>query len=652
MKKSKKIVSAMLVLAGILTSLTGCDKTIGNRGSGDGYRKNTDMSGECGENLTYEYIAKTGKLTIHGTGEMTSCPWSGYGGVTVKSVEFEEGITSLYHGAFYAQNELEGDIILPSTLTYIDDFAFYGTKSLSSVKLAEGTTYLGDYAFRQSGISGELYLPDSITYIGEECFNDCENLTGTLRLPSSLKTIKRVAFDGCVGFTGDLVIPDSVEEIGDYAFAQCTGFDGTLAISSGLTEIPDNCFYLDKGFEGDLIIPDSVKRIGKQAFSQCGFDGTLSLPAQMEEIADGAFEYCENITGKIVLPEGVTRINAEVFNNCRNITSVDFSTSIKYICQNAFSRCELLTGELKLPEGLVGIGTSSFSGCKSLSGKLVFPETLEIIENGAFSGCSGISGELILPKNILKIGEATFSKCEGLTGELIIPDTVTNIGEDAFENCSGISRVVLGNGVVSIGGNAFSGCSSCKEAEFINEDVIPDYYTDEKEASFDAGCALIIPSKARPVNEIWNKKQSTFVTQSDNKNKKTSHSNSEVPYYWTDSLKGEDFYGYGADADAKLVFEDSVLSISINEREAAKYSYYADSNSSDGTILTDKIGYKDGYIEGLAFMYGYNIRVIKGTYVLEGGAGQDIYFITSPFRADLDIDLLISLEEDRLEFLE
>lgn len=648
MKKTKKILSVFLVVAGLVASLTGCDKNTIIKKGDDGYKKGKDMTGKCGDNLTYEYVAKTGKLIIKGTGEMTSCPWSGYGGVSVKSVEFEEGITSLYHGAFYAQSFLEGDIVLPSTLTYIDDFSFYGTSSLNSVRLAEGTTYLGDYAFRQSGIKGALYLPDSVTYIGDECFDDCKNLTGELKLPSSLKKIGRVAFDGCSGFTGDLIIPDSVETIGDYAFGRCEGFDGKLVLSNNLTEIPEHCFYLDKAFTGNLVIPDSVETIGERAFLSCGFDGTLTLPSHMQEIKDGAFEQCKRLRGKVTVSEGITYINSETFDSCENIEFIELPESLKVIGNKAFYMCKSLSGELKLPEGLIGIGAEAFYGCEKLSGRLNMPQQMLVIGDAAMSGCKGLSGQIVIPENVTAIGAYAFEDCSGFTGELVIPDSVAVIREGAFEKCSGIDKVVIGKNVVSIGKSAFYDCSSCNMAEFANEAWIPDYYAEDGYVSFPEGCDIKVSKDAKNITYRWEnvKQQLSNTEKSNEKESGAVNSSKEEPYYWTDSLKQMAFFGAGIAADTQLKIDDTELSLTINDRDATKYAYFADSNSDDYSIQSAKIYYKDGFIQNLQYIRGYRDNIIKGEYVCADGTVTDLYFIASYCYADNDTVFKIELGED------
>jgi len=657
MKKIKRIVNIMAIVAGITGMLTGCSLFKGENRH-EGYQKGTDMSGSCGDNLTYEYKAKTGELKIKGTGEMISCPWSGYGGVPVRSVVFEEGITSIYNGAFYTQSELTGDIVLPSTVTYIDDFAFYGTKNLHSVTIPEGVTYLGSYAFQYSCIEGELCIPDSVTEIGEYCFEGCENLTGTLKLPSSLKKIGRVAFGSCTGFTGDLVIPDSVVEIGDYAFKECKGFNGNLIISKKLTEIPENCFTYCENFTGDLIIPENVKRIGEKAFVKCGFDGNLILPKEMEEIGDGAFDSCENLQGKVIIPTGISRINQDTFYSCGKLTKVTFPEGIKYICHSAFRGCKNLKGELVLPKGLVGIGKCAFIDCSSLTGNLKFPDSLEVIEEGAFNGCSGLTGELNLPVKISSIGENAFHGCNGFSGELILPDSLVFIGKGAFEDCTGINKVTAGSDsmLATIGSGAFRNCASLEEADFTKLSTIPDYYDkddDEHFVSFPETCSLEVNPDAEAINKIWTEKQNTLKEKmkSDNQDNNPS-SMSEEPYYWTSGLYYTFFYGTGVNADSVLYFEEDNVILSINDREYGSYTYQADANGSDTSIKTGEIAFKDGFISELVYLNGYKINMVKVVMTHESGTTEDIYFCNPSGFGDVDTNLRISIEENLISAFE
>ena len=113
-------------------------------------------------------------------------------------IEFDAPITQIPERAFYKSN-ITGNLIIPNSVTGIDDGAFYGCENLN----------------------GTLTLSNSLIWIGEDAFLNCPGLTGKLTLPNSLKYIYGGAFSGCTGFTGDLLLPKSLEEVGSYSFENC-----------------------------------------------------------------------------------------------------------------------------------------------------------------------------------------------------------------------------------------------------------------------------------------------------------------------------------------------------------------------------------------------------------------------------------------------
>ena len=65
---------------------------------------------------------------------------------------------------------------------------------------------------------------------------------------------------------------------------------------------------------------------------------------------------------------------------------------------------------------------------------------------------------IVIEDGVISIGNNAFRGCSGLTS-VTIPNSVTSIGERAFYGCSGLTSVTIPNSVTSIGGGAFSGCS-------------------------------------------------------------------------------------------------------------------------------------------------------------------------------------------------
>ena len=272
---------------------------------------------------------------------------------------------------------------------------------------------------------------------------------------------------------GDVVIPDSIDyagakyevvSIGYVAFAYCTS----------LTSIE---------------LPESVTSIDLAAFAYCTSLTAIDLPESLTSIGDYAFRNCTSLT-KIEIPELVSTIGYMVFYYCRSLKMVDLPESLTSIGDFAFSFCSSLT-EIDLPESLTSIGVEAFSHCSSLT-EIDIPESVTSIGGHAFYNCSslitinvaennpvyssldgvlynkeltelitcpGAKSSINIPVTVTSIGGDAFSFCSSLT-EIELPETVTSIGRDAFSHCSSLTEMDIPESVTSIGNYAFSYCSS------------------------------------------------------------------------------------------------------------------------------------------------------------------------------------------------
>jgi hypothetical protein len=75
--------------------------------------------------------------------------------------------------------------------------------------------------------------------------------------------------------------------------------------------------------------------------------------------------------------------------------------------------------------------------------------------------------KVIINNGVTSIGDETFAWCSGLTS-VTIPNSVTSIGEFAFGNCSGLTSVTIPNSVTSIGDYAFQYCSGLTSVNIPN----------------------------------------------------------------------------------------------------------------------------------------------------------------------------------------
>jgi hypothetical protein len=63
---------------------------------------------------------------------------------------------------------------------------------------------------------------------------------------------------------------------------------------------------------------------------------------------------------------------------------------------------------------------------------------------------------VVIGNGVTSIGDEAFYRCSGLSS-ITIPNSVTSIGDFAFYNCSSLTSITIPNNVTSVGGDAFSG---------------------------------------------------------------------------------------------------------------------------------------------------------------------------------------------------
>ena len=360
-------------------------------------------------------------------------------------IEFDAPITKIPDQAFFNNNSLTGDLVIPNSVTEIGEQAFWNCTGLNgTLTLSSKLGKIGQYAFSGcTGFTGSLKLPSSLTNIGIAAFLNCKFFT-SLELSNALSVIPKDAFKGCEGLSGSLVIPDGVKEIGVYAFSDCTGLNGTLTLSSKLGKIGQYAFYGCTGFMGSLKLPSSLTDIGIAAFMNCKYFTSLELPNALSVIPGSAFKGCKGLSGSLVIPNSVTEIGNQAFKNCTGFNdTLTLSNKLETIGEFAFDGCSGFTGPLTLPNSVTNIGNSAFSDCKSFT-KLELSNALSVIPNQAFWDCRSLSGELVIPASVTEIGNNAFYGCQNLsaeTGQVTLPKSLKKIGYNVFINANNIKTV-------------------------------------------------------------------------------------------------------------------------------------------------------------------------------------------------------------------
>ena len=172
---------------------------------------------------------------------------------SLTSIVIPESVTSIGLCAFSGCSSLTS-IEIPDSVTSIGDSAFYDCSSLTSVYITDIETWLNiDFLCYDSNPccnGADLYLnnekltevviPDSVTSIDDYAFSGCSSLTSII-IPDSVTSIGDYAFSGCNSLTS-IVIPDRVTSIGTSAFAWCSSLT-SIVIPDSVTSIGDSAFY-------------------------------------------------------------------------------------------------------------------------------------------------------------------------------------------------------------------------------------------------------------------------------------------------------------------------------------------------------------------------------------------------------------------------
>jgi hypothetical protein len=111
-------------------------------------------------------------------------------------------------------------VIIPESVTLINDCAFEDCIELTSVTIPNSVTSIGNGVFYDCRGLTSIIIPNSVTLIRHDTFAYCRGLTSII-IPNSVTSIEDDAFCGCIGLTS-VIIPNSVTSIGDYAFYCCS----------------------------------------------------------------------------------------------------------------------------------------------------------------------------------------------------------------------------------------------------------------------------------------------------------------------------------------------------------------------------------------------------------------------------------------------
>ena len=483
--------------------------------SGDLYCPDCDKVVEKGYtywnegNLTWK-LYEDGTLNISGTGAMKDYndddnPSPVYQNSNVKKVVIEKGVTSIGNYAFSGCLGLKS-ITIPDGITSIGDHAFDSCINLRSITLPDSITSIGMWAFYNCWNVSSIIIPDGVTSIEDFTFNSCISLT-SITIPNSVTNIKSSAFHNCADLTS-ITIPDSVTSIGYAAFSNCDSLQ-TISLGCGsalkksdfgdqanlvsytnqhlLTKTEAKaktctedgnkeywtCEHCGKYFLSDDTNPETAKAVEQSEFIIPASHKLTKVEAKAPTCTeDGNKEYwtCEHC-GKYFLSDDTNPKTAKAVEQAETVipalkhknattrgavepngTKPGYSGD-RYCpdCDTVFEKGYTYWNEDNLTWKLYADGKLTISGTGAMKDYNIENNKSPVFKNSNVK-------KVVIEDGVTSIGAYAFYSCDNSIS-ITIPSSVTSIGDSAFAAC-GLTSITIPSSVTSIGDFAFNSCGS------------------------------------------------------------------------------------------------------------------------------------------------------------------------------------------------
>lgn len=245
-------------------------------------------------------------------------------------------------------------------LKVLDISAYLAEKGVEDVKI--GRIKAG--AFKDNNTLTEVIVPDTVTVIDQGAFANMKALQ-TLTIPFVGNTKNADSSFNASEPTEDKSV--DAERTFGYVFGT-EEYEGGAPVSQAYSTEGLNTYYMPLTFKSVTVKPAEDYKLPMYAFSGNTFIEKVTLSDKVVAIGEASFKNCYALK-EICIPSGVTEIGKEAFSGCTSIkdglTFAENSTLTK-LGEKAFYGCAKLN-QIALPASLTRIPYGAFSGCVRLA---------------------------------------------------------------------------------------------------------------------------------------------------------------------------------------------------------------------------------------------------------------------------------------------
>ena len=331
--------------------------------------------------------------------------------------------------------------VIVNSLTFPNGHDIYSVEEIGSIKYLisneNGKRTLLGACIPDSSIARKMELPNNIYAIANNVLSGRNITVDSLTIPDSVRLIGSGALKGIL-CNGTVHIGKNVVGIGYDALpgAKC------VVLPAGLKFLgkPNEAFNKTSYKNFTVVLTNTDAELANKFISQypdinmvynpevintnsASIKGVISAGNMVMSITKEA-------KGQIILPENITFVSTEAASHATNITSLSFKSNSIEFQRASFYSCTKLA-EVTFPERVIFNSHWCFSNCKRLTTIKFAPVSIISFNGrGTFDNCKSLK-KVVLPEGLLSLGDSTFSKCINLT-EITLPSTLTNFGSQVF----------------------------------------------------------------------------------------------------------------------------------------------------------------------------------------------------------------------------